>query len=95
MTKDHRYLDAAREKVQLGIYPGQLKSGPQAGRWFDPHNARLVYHFILLRGLAAYTLVMAVSFRIKWHGFCRIICRAFYRIICHYASLSAFWALVR
>ena len=58
VTKDHRYLDAAREKVQLGIYPGQLKSGPQAGRWFDPHNARLVYHFILLRGLAAYAAVL-------------------------------------
>ena len=58
VTKDHHYLGVAREKVQLGIYPGQLKSGPHAGRWFDPHNARLVYHFILLRGLAAYAAVL-------------------------------------
>ena len=52
---------------------------------------RLLY---FLRSKVARTF-KPVGFRIKWHGFCRIICRAFYRIICHYASLSAFWALVR
>ena len=56
VTKETTYLDAAKEKCRLGILPGQLTSGPNAGRWADPHNAKLVYHFILLRGLASLLL---------------------------------------
>lgn len=55
-TKDPKYLEAAKSKAKLGILPGQLTEGPRAGRWADPHNARLVYHFILLRGLT--TLIL-------------------------------------
>jgi hypothetical protein len=51
VTGDAKYLEAAKEKCRLGILPGQLKEGPLAGRWADPHNAKLVYHFIILRGL--------------------------------------------
>lgn len=58
VTGESKYLDAAREKAQLGIYPGQMTSGPHQGRWCDAHNARLVYHLILLRGLAALVAVM-------------------------------------
>ncbi len=53
VTGERKYLDAAKEKARLGIYPGQLTEGPDRGRWNDPHNARLVYHYILLRGLAS------------------------------------------
>ena len=58
VTQEPRYLVAAKEKARLGVYPGQLQTGPHAGRWNDPHNARLVYHFILLRGLAAFVEVL-------------------------------------
>ena len=35
-----RYLESAKLKARLGIYPGQLTDGPRRGRWADPHNAR-------------------------------------------------------
>lgn len=39
--------DAALEKFRLGVAPGQAANG----RWLDPHNARTVYHVIILRAL--------------------------------------------
>jgi hypothetical protein len=52
-TGETRYRDAALEKARYGVMPGQLREGPRAGRWHDPHNARPAYHYIMLRGLAA------------------------------------------
>jgi hypothetical protein len=40
--------EAALQKLRLGVAPGQAKNG----RWIDPHNARTVYHVIILRALA-------------------------------------------
>lgn len=40
--------EAALEKFRVGVAPGQAKNG----RWVDPHNARTVYHVIILRSLA-------------------------------------------
>lgn len=40
--------DSALEKFRVGVVPGQAKNG----RWLDPHNARSVYHVIILRALA-------------------------------------------
>ena len=40
--------EAALEKFRVGVAPGQAKNG----RWVDPHNARTVYHIIILRALA-------------------------------------------
>lgn len=50
-TGDRQWLDAAVKKAKLGVYPGQLREGPHEGRWFDGHNARLPYHYILVRSL--------------------------------------------
>jgi hypothetical protein len=50
---DRGWLDGAIEKTRLGLLPGQLREGPHAGRWGDPHNARPAYHYIIVRGLAA------------------------------------------
>jgi hypothetical protein len=52
VTGKIEHLDAATNKALLGVIPGQLQQGPQAGRWHDAHNARPAYHYILLRGLA-------------------------------------------
>lgn len=41
------YLDGAMQKFRVGVAPGQLASG----RWVDAHNARIVYHLILVRSL--------------------------------------------
>lgn len=41
------YLDAALAKFRLGVAPGQAPNG----RWIDPHNARTVYHVIILRAI--------------------------------------------
>lgn len=40
--------EAAVQKLHAGVAPGQAKNG----RWIDPHNARTVYHVIILRALA-------------------------------------------
>lgn len=47
-TGDAKYLDAAMAKFRVGVAPGQAPNG----RWIDAHNARTVYHVILLRGIA-------------------------------------------
>lgn len=41
------YLDTALAKFRLGVAPGQAPNG----RWIDPHNARTVYHVIILRAI--------------------------------------------
>jgi hypothetical protein len=46
-TREARYLDAAVEKAEIGVLPGQMATG----RWFDAHNACAVYHNILMREL--------------------------------------------
>jgi hypothetical protein len=40
--------EAALQKLRVGVAPGQAKNG----RWINPHNARTVYHVIILRALA-------------------------------------------
>ncbi|MCX7010271.1 MAG: hypothetical protein NTY53_24035 [Kiritimatiellaeota bacterium] len=47
VTGDTRYLAGALHKAEIGVLPGQA----QNGRWLDPHNARTVYHLIILRSL--------------------------------------------
>ncbi|HEY1052683.1 MAG TPA: hypothetical protein VGE39_23090 [Prosthecobacter sp.] len=47
VTGQTRYLDAAMAKFRVGVAPGQAPNG----RWMDPHNARTVYHVIILRAL--------------------------------------------
>lgn len=47
VSGEDQYLDAAYEHFRLGILPGQLPDG----QWFDPHNTRLVYHSIIVRGI--------------------------------------------
>ncbi len=42
-----KYLEAALNKFRLGVAPGQAPNG----RWIDPHNARTVYHIIILRAM--------------------------------------------
>lgn len=52
-TGEKRYLDNAKKRTRLAVYPTQLTEGPRAGRWADGHNARAVYHYIIARGLVA------------------------------------------
>ena len=47
VTGDAKYLDAALKKFRVGVAPGQAPNG----RWMDAHNARTVYHLIILRAL--------------------------------------------
>ncbi len=56
-----QHLDAATNKALLGVIPGQLRQGPQAGRWHDAHNARPAYHYILLRGLAELAIALPLD----------------------------------
>lgn len=48
VTGEAEYRDGAWQKFRAGVAPGQAPNG----RWMDPHNARTVYHVILLRGVA-------------------------------------------
>ena len=47
VSGDAKYLDGALKKFRVGVAPGQVPSG----RWIDAHNARSVYHVIILRAL--------------------------------------------
>jgi len=47
VTREQKYLDGALKKFRIGVAPGQVENG----RWIDPHNARTVYHLIILRAL--------------------------------------------
>lgn len=58
VTGDRRFLEGALGKALIGVVPGQLRVGPMAGRWMDPHNARPAYHYIMLRALAQLLSVM-------------------------------------
>lgn len=42
------WADAALARARLGVLPGAMADG----RWFDPHNARITYHHVLLADLA-------------------------------------------
>ena len=42
-----RWLDAAATKARIGVLPGMLSDGV----WLDPHNARPVYHNIIVAEL--------------------------------------------
>ncbi|MGL5004936.1 MAG: hypothetical protein ACRDAM_18505 [Casimicrobium sp.] len=52
VTGQQSFLDSATQKALLGVIPGQLTSGNNNGRWADPHNARPVYHYIMMDSLA-------------------------------------------
>lgn len=54
VTGDESFRAPAIQKAVLGILPGQLPGG----RWLDRHNARTVYHAILLRALAVLCRVL-------------------------------------
>jgi hypothetical protein len=58
---DKKYLEGAIKKALLGVIPGQLTQGTNAGRWSDAHNAKPNYHYIMLRGLAELAEVMPKS----------------------------------
>lgn len=47
VNSNSQYLDAALAKFRLGVAPGQAANG----RWIDSHNARTVYHVIILRAI--------------------------------------------
>ena len=59
VTKNPKYLEGAILKAKIGVVPGQLTSGSNAGRWIDPHNARPAYHYIMMRALAQLVSVMS------------------------------------
>ncbi|MEQ5787171.1 hypothetical protein J3454_04625 [Erythrobacter sp. NFXS35] len=45
VTGDQKWLEGAKDIFRYVVLPTQLNSG----RWFDPHNARIEYHSIILR----------------------------------------------
>jgi len=52
-TGEAKYLECAKEKARLSVYPLQLREGAHKGRWADGHNALPCYHYIIVRGLGA------------------------------------------
>jgi hypothetical protein len=49
VTADEKYLAGAARIGTLGVLPGQTDTG----RWSDQHNAKRVYHWIMVRALVA------------------------------------------
>ena len=54
VTGERQYRDGAVRLATLGVLPGQMENG----RWSDQHNARAVYHWIMVRGLTALVRVL-------------------------------------
>jgi hypothetical protein len=54
VSGDTKYLDGAVKKFRVGVAPGQAPNG----RWLDAHNARTVYHVIILRALGDLAAVL-------------------------------------
>ncbi|MGL5810879.1 MAG: hypothetical protein ACRCYQ_13130 [Nocardioides sp.] len=50
-TGEPVYLEGAIHKAIVGVLPGQLAEGRYAGRWYDAHNARPAYHYLVLSSL--------------------------------------------
>ena len=50
------YRNAAIQKAKLGVFPGELTGDVRPGRWYDPHNARIEYHFVIVRSLVSLAL---------------------------------------
>ena len=61
LSRDERYLQGALKKVRVGIAPGLAPNG----RWLDSHNARTVYHVIILRALGDLASVMPDPFELN------------------------------
>jgi len=57
ITGEARFLDGALRKFRVGLAPGQASNG----RWLDAHNARTVYHLILLRALGDLATVLPAT----------------------------------
>jgi Secretion system C-terminal sorting domain len=49
LSNDSNYLRRAIINIRFGVLPGQL----QTGRWVDGHNAKSVYHAIIIKNTAA------------------------------------------
>ncbi len=58
VTGNPYYLDEAIVRIRLGVLSGQIKEGPRAGSWIDPHNGRLVYRFVMLGQLSRFINAM-------------------------------------
>jgi len=54
VTKDDEILAVVAEKLELGVLPGMMDNG----RYFDAHNAKTVYHLIIIESLLAASQVM-------------------------------------
>ena len=54
VSGESKYLDGALKKFRVGVAPGQAPNG----RWMDAHNARTVYHRIILQGLGDLMLAL-------------------------------------
>ncbi|MEQ1852040.1 MAG: hypothetical protein ABMA01_10650 [Chthoniobacteraceae bacterium] len=59
ISSDAKYLDGAVKKFRVGVAPGQAPNG----RWMDAHNARTVYHVIILRALGDLASVLPADRR--------------------------------
>jgi uncharacterized protein YegP (UPF0339 family) len=49
LTNDTAYLNRAINNIRYAVFPGQLSTG----RWADGHNAKSVYHAIILKNISA------------------------------------------
>lgn len=54
VTGNAVFLEGAWQKYRVGVAPGQAPNG----RWIDAHNARTVYHVIILRALSDLAAVL-------------------------------------
>ena len=57
VTRDPKWLEAAKPVFEFGVLRGQLPNG----RWFDQHNAKTQYHAILCWQLGEYLMALKLA----------------------------------
>ncbi len=63
ITGERKYRNGAVRIADLGVLPGQMETG----RWSDQHNAKAVYHWIMVRALVELVRVLPDDDRDKKH----------------------------
>lgn len=92
LTNDSAYLNRAIINIRYGLLPGQLSNG----RWVDGHNAKSVYHAIILKNTSV-TLNLVPNTSVYYDSLRNSMIKAINNYVNYYHSCNYsgtyFWAM--
>jgi hypothetical protein len=92
LTNDSTYLKRAITNIRYGVLPGQLSNG----RWVDGHNAKSIYHAIILKNISV-TLNLIPTTNENYDNLKNMLIKAIsnyveYYTTCNYSG-TYYWAM--